>query len=174
MAKQILDEIAMKRALTRITYEIIENNKGVENLVLVGIKTRGIFLARRIAARLQELEGVSVGIDELDISLYRDDVQPEQQTTSDQVAQFPTDVTDKNVVLVDDVLFTGRTIRAALDGIMVQGRPRQIRLAVLVDRGHRQLPIRADFVGKNIPTSWAEKVAVYMNEVDGQDGVELV
>ncbi|HIW88599.1 MAG TPA: bifunctional pyr operon transcriptional regulator/uracil phosphoribosyltransferase PyrR [Candidatus Ligilactobacillus excrementipullorum] len=174
MAKQILDEIAMKRALTRITYEIIENNKGVENLVLVGIKTRGIFLARRIAARLQELEGVSVGVDELDISLYRDDVQPEQQTTSDQVAQFPTDVTDKNVVLVDDVLFTGRTIRAALDGIMVQGRPRQIRLAVLVDRGHRQLPIRADFVGKNIPTSWAEKVAVYMNEVDGQDGVELV
>lgn len=174
MAKQILDEIAMKRALTRITYEIIENNKGVENLVLVGIKTRGIFLARRIAARLQELEGVNVGVDELDISLYRDDVKKEQQDTNDQVAQFATDVTDKNVILVDDVLFTGRTIRAALDGIMAQGRPRQIRLAVLVDRGHRQLPIRADFVGKNIPTSWSEKVAVYMNEVDDQDGIELV
>lgn len=174
MPKQIFDEIAMKRALTRITYEIIENNKGVDNLVLVGIKTRGIFIARRIARRIKELEGLDVGVNELDISLYRDDVSSQQPGTEKQVAEFKNDISDKNVVLVDDVLFTGRTIRAALDAIMDQGRPRKIRLAVLVDRGHRQLPIRADFVGKNIPTSWNEKVAVYMAEVDDKDEIDLI
>lgn len=174
MSKQIFDEIAMKRALTRITYEIIENNKGVDNLVLVGIKTRGVFLARRIAQRLKELENFEVGVNELDISLYRDDISSHRPGAAKHVAEFKNDVTDKNVVLVDDVLFTGRTIRAALDAIMDQGRPRKIRLAVLVDRGHRQLPIRADFVGKNIPTSWDEKVAVYMTEVDNKDDIELI
>ncbi len=140
----------------------------------MGIKTRGVFLARRIAQRLKELENFEVGVNELDISLYRDDISSHRPGAAKQVAEFKNDVTDKNVVLVDDVLFTGRTIRAALDAIMDQGRPRKIRLAVLVDRGHRQLPIRADFVGKNIPTSWDEKVAVYMTEVDNKDDIELI
>ena len=174
MPKEIYDAMAMKRALTRISYEIIENNKGVENLVLVGIKTRGVFLAKRIAARLEQLEDANVPVNELDISHYRDDVDVHSSTAAKQVAEFKNDVTDKNVVLVDDVLFTGRTIRAALDAIMDQGRPNQVRLAVMVDRGHRQLPIRAEFVGKNIPTAWGEKVAVYMDEVDGKDGIELL
>lgn len=173
VTKVIYDEIAMKRALTRITYEIIENNKGVDDLVLVGIKTRGIFLAERIAARIEKLEGARIPVNELDISVYRDDRDNAFPAAAQQVSEFKNDVTDRNVILVDDVLFTGRTIRAALDGIMDQGRPHQVRLAVLVDRGHRQLPIRADFVGKNIPTAWDEKVAVYMNEVDGQDRIEL-
>ena len=174
MPKEIYDAMAMKRALTRISYEIIENNKGVENLVLVGIKTRGVFLAKRIAARLEQLEDANVPVNELDISHYRDDIDVHSSTAAKQVAEFKNDVTDKNVVLVDDVLFTGRTIRAALDAIMDQGRPNQVRLAVMVDRGHRQLPIRAEFVGKNIPTAWGEKVAVYMDEVDGKDGIELL
>ncbi len=174
MPKEIYDAMAMKRALTRISYEIIENNKGVENLVLVGIKTRGVFLAKRIAARLELLEDANVPVNELDISHYRDDIDVHSSTAAKQVAEFKNDVTDKNVVLVDDVLFTGRTIRAALDAIMDQGRPNQVRLAVMVDRGHRQLPIRAEFVGKNIPTAWGEKVAVYMDEVDGKDGIELL
>ena len=174
MAKEIYDSMAMKRALTRMTYEIIEKNKGIDNLVLVGIKTRGIYLAKRIAARLKQLEGADVAVGELDISLYRDD---RHVATIDQPvvkdAKLAVDITDKHVILVDDVLFTGRTIRAALDALMDKGRPKKINLAVLVDRGHRELPIRADFVGKNIPTSLNEQVAVYVEEVDGKDGIDL-
>jgi len=174
MAKEIYDSMAMKRALTRMTYEIIEKNKGIDNLVLVGIKTRGIYLAKRIAARLKQLEGAEVAVGELDISLYRDDrhvATTEQPVVKD--TSLEVDITDKHVILVDDVLFTGRTIRAALDALMDKGRPKKINLAVLVDRGHRELPIRADFVGKNIPTALDEQVAVYVEEVDGKDGIDL-
>ncbi|KRL83900.1 bifunctional pyr operon transcriptional regulator/uracil phosphoribosyltransferase PyrR [Ligilactobacillus apodemi] len=176
MAKEIIDAITMKRALTRMTYEIIEKNKGVDNIVLVGIKTRGIYLAKRIAARLQQLEDVTIPVGELDISLYRDDVHHDANEKNEPVvkgSQIAFDINDKHVILVDDVLFTGRTIRAALDALMDQGRPKTINLAILVDRGHRELPIRADFVGKNIPTSLNEEVSVFVEEIDGKDGIEL-
>lgn len=173
MAKEIYDEMAVKRALTRMTYEIIERNKGIDNLVIVGIKTRGAYLAQRIAKRLEQLEGASVPVGELDISMYRDD----RKYTDDPVvkdSQLQFDITGKHVILVDDVLFTGRTIRAALDALMDQGRPDRINLAVLVDRGHRELPIRPDFIGKNIPTAMDEQVAVYVKEIDGKDGIDLI
>ena len=169
---EVVDEAAMKRALTRITYEIIERNKGIEDLVLVGIKTRGIYVAERIAARMQQIEGVAIPVGKLDISLYRDDVhtsdgrEPEIKGTD-----IPFSIEGKQVILIDDVLFTGRTIRAALDALMDIGRPSKISLAVFVDRGHRELPIRADFVGKNIPTSLEEQIKVAMQEVDGEDHV---
>ena len=173
MAKEIYDEMAVKRALTRMTYEIIERNKGIDNLVIVGIKTRGAYLAQRIAKRLEQLEGASVPVGELDISMYRDD----RKHTDDPVvkdSQLQFDITGKHVILVDDVLFTGRTIRAALDALMDQGRPDRMNLAVLVDRGHRELPIRPDFIGKNIPTAMDEQVAVYVKEIDGKDGIDLI
>src|SRR5699024_9865743 len=173
MAKEIYDEMAVKRALTRMTYEIIERNKGIDNLVIVGIKTRGAYLGQRIAKRLEQLEGASVPVGELDISMYRDD----RKHTDDPVvkdSQLQFDITGKHVILVDDVLFTGRTIRAALDALMDQGRPDRINLAVLVDRGHRELPIRPDFIGKNIPTAMDEQVAVYVKEIDGKDGIDLI
>ncbi|WEV70382.1 bifunctional pyr operon transcriptional regulator/uracil phosphoribosyltransferase PyrR [Lactobacillus sp. ESL0785] len=175
MAKEIWDALAMKRALTRITYEIIERNKGTENLVLVGIKTRGVYLAKRIHDRIQKLEGVDVPLGQLDITLYRDDrhdatLKQDPVVNSNKVGVA---IADQHVVLVDDVIYTGRTIRAAMDALMDIGRPSSIAVAVLVDRGHRELPIRADFVGKNIPTSSQEQVAVNVEEVDGQDSVEL-
>ena len=173
MAKEIYDEMAVKRALTRMTYEIIERNKGIDTLVILGIKTRGAYLAQRIAKRLEQLEGASVPVGELDISMYRDD----RKHTDDPVvkdSQLQFDITGKHVILVDDVLFTGRTIRAALDALMDQGRPDRINLAVLVDRGHRELPIRPDFIGKNIPTAMDEQVAVYVKEIDGKDGIDLI
>ncbi|MDF7672910.1 bifunctional pyr operon transcriptional regulator/uracil phosphoribosyltransferase PyrR [Lactobacillus sp. ESL0701] len=175
MAKEIWDALAMKRALTRITYEIIERNKGTENLVLVGIKTRGVYLAKRIHDRIQKLEGVDVPLGQLDITLYRDDrhdatLKQDPVVNSNRVGVA---IADQHVVLVDDVIYTGRTIRAAMDALMDIGRPSSIAVAVLVDRGHRELPIRADFVGKNIPTSSQEQVAVNVEEVDGQDSVEL-
>ncbi|MEE5987109.1 bifunctional pyr operon transcriptional regulator/uracil phosphoribosyltransferase PyrR [Ligilactobacillus equi] len=175
MAKEIVDALAMKRALTRMTYEIIEKNKGIENVVLVGIKTRGVYLAQRIAERLKQLEGADISVGELDISLYRDDRHTTELKQEPVVknAQLDFDINDKQVILIDDVLFTGRTIRAALDALMDQGRPRKINLAVLVDRGHRELPIRADFVGKNIPTAMDEQVSVYVEEIDGKDGIDL-
>lgn len=172
MTKEIYDSMAMKRALTRITYEIIEKNKGIDKLVLVGIKTRGVYLAKRIAARLHQLEDAQIPVGELDISLYRDDRQANSEPIV-KTEQLNIDINDKHVILVDDVLFTGRTIRAALDALMDQGRPKKINLAVLVDRGHRELPIRADFVGKNIPTSLEEEIAVYVEEIDHKDGIEL-
>lgn len=175
MAHEIVDGSSMQRALTRITYEIIEQNKGVENLVFVGIKTRGVYLAKRLASRMKQLEDVTVPVASLDITLYRDDrhrpdhrQEPEVKTTSLDV-----DITDKHVILVDDVLFTGRTVRAALDALMDIGRPKRISLAVLVDRGHRELPIRPDFVGKNIPTSINETVHVAVEEYDGHEGISI-
>ncbi|WP_242368431.1 bifunctional pyr operon transcriptional regulator/uracil phosphoribosyltransferase PyrR [Lactobacillus intestinalis] len=176
MAKEIWDELAIKRALTRITYEIIEKNKGTDNLVLVGIKTRGVYLAQRIHDRIQKLENVNVPLSELDITLYRDD-RHDASLKQDPVVnseEIGVDINDKNVVLIDDVIYTGRTIRAAMDALMDQGRPSSIAVAVLVDRGHRELPIRADFVGKNIPTSNDEQVAVKVKEIDDQDSVELM
>ncbi|BDZ30878.1 bifunctional pyr operon transcriptional regulator/uracil phosphoribosyltransferase PyrR [Lactiplantibacillus sp. WILCCON 0030] len=173
MQKEVVDSMAMKRALTRITYEIIEQNKGIRDVALVGIKTRGVYMARRIAERLQQLEAAKIPVGELDITAFRDD-QPLNaiQAPADYQLDFP--VTGKRVILVDDVLYTGRTIRAALDALMGGGRPQSISLAVLVDRGHRELPIRADFIGKNIPTASQERIKVSMTEVDGHDGIEII
>lgn len=175
MAKEIWDKLAMKRALVRITYEIIERNKGVEDLVLVGIKTRGVYLARRMRDRLKEVEKVEIPVGELDITPYRDDRKSDlSQVTIPDLEPADLDITNKNIVLVDDVLYTGRTIRAAMDALIANGRPKSISVAVLVDRGHRELPIRADFVGKNIPTSLNEQVAVNVSEIDGVDSIELI
>ncbi|MCZ9311429.1 bifunctional pyr operon transcriptional regulator/uracil phosphoribosyltransferase PyrR [Weissella koreensis] len=169
-AKKIVDAMSMQRALTRITYEIIERNKGIDNLVLVGIKTRGVYLARRIGERLQQLENAQVPVLELDISNYRDD----RDNTAQIDNSFDLNLDHKRVILVDDVLYTGRTIRAALDALMDNGRPAAVNLAVLVDRGHRELPIRADFVGKNIPTAASERIKVHVRELDQQDSVEII
>lgn len=175
MTKEIWDKLAMKRALVRITYEIIERNKGVEDLVLVGIKTRGVYLARRMRDRLKEVEKVDVPVGELDITPYRDDRKKDfSQEKIPDLEPMDLDITNKNVVLVDDVLYTGRTIRAAMDALIANGRPKQISVAVLVDRGHRELPIKADFVGKNIPTSLNEQVSVNVSEIDGVDSIELI
>lgn len=169
--KEVIDSVTMKRAITRITYEIIERNRGIEDLVLVGIKTRGIYIAQRIAQRLKQIEDVDVPVGELDITLYRDDKKEEMLEAELHDSNIPVSLEGKEVILVDDVLYTGRTIRAALDAVMDFGRPRRIALAVLVDRGHRELPIRADFVGKNIPTSSDEEIIVEMEEVDSQDRI---
>lgn len=171
----VLDQPAIRRALTRIAHEIIERNKGIEDCVLVGIKTRGIHLAERLANRIEEIEGAKIPVGEIDITLYRDDLTVKTQNDEPEVkgSDLPVDVTDKKVILIDDVLFTGRTVRAALDALMDLGRPSTIQLAVLVDRGHRELPIRADFVGKNIPTSSSEKIVVELTEVDDEDQVTI-
>lgn len=170
----VLDEQMVRRALTRISHEIVERNKGIEELVLVGIKTRGIFLAKRLAERIEQFEGKAVTIGELDITLYRDDLTLQQENDPlVKGSDIPTDITNKKVVLVDDVLYTGRTVRAAMDALMDIGRPSQIQLAVLVDRGHRELPIRADYVGKNIPTSSEERIVVALSEVDTEDKVSI-
>ena len=161
----VLDEQAISRALTRIAHEIIEKNKGIENCVLIGITTRGIYIANRLAKRIEQIEGKEIGIGELDITLYRDDLTKKTDDGEPVVkgSDIAVDITDKKVILVDDVLFTGRTVRAAIDALVDIGRPSQIQLAVLVDRGHRELPIRADFVGKNVPTSQTEKIICDVN-----------
>lgn len=169
----IMDEDAIRRALVRIGHEIVERNKGLENVVLVGIHRRGVPMARRLAAILKEIEKKDVPTGELDITLYRDDLtlrfeQPRVSTT-----HLPFDVAGKIVILVDDVLYTGRTIRAGLDAIIDMGRPAAIQVAVLIDRGHRELPIRADYVGKNVPTSKKEVIHVKLVEVDGIDQVVI-
>lgn len=171
----VLDEKAIQRALTRIAHEIIERNKGIENCVLVGIKTRGIFLAERLKQRIEQIEGDTVPVGELDITLYRDDLTVHTQTMDPEVkgSHFPVDITNKVVVVVDDVLYTGRTVRAAMDALVDVGRPSSIQLAVLVDRGHRELPIRADFIGKNIPTSSQERIVVELIETDEKDQVSI-
>ncbi|OLG07132.1 Bifunctional protein PyrR [Bacillus paralicheniformis] len=167
----VLDEQAIRRALTRIAHEMIERNKGMNNCILVGIKTRGIYLAKRLAERIEQIEGNKVTVGELDITLYRDDLSKKTSNEEPLVkgADIPADITDQKVIVVDDVLYTGRTVRAAMDALVDVGRPSSIQLAVLVDRGHRELPIRADYIGKNIPTSKTEKVMVQLEEVDGRD-----
>lgn len=168
----IMDNKAIGRATTRIAHEIIEKNKGIEDLVLVGIKTRGTPFAMRLAEKIKEIEEKEVPVYELDISLYRDDL-----NEIDDIArvneEFKGDVTNKIVVLVDDVVFTGRTVRAALDALIDKGRPQVVQLAVLIDRGHRELPIRPDFVGKNVPTSKSEIIDVCFMETDGSDEVVI-
>jgi pyrimidine operon attenuation protein/uracil phosphoribosyltransferase len=168
----VMDAIAVDRALTRVAHELLEANKGPEGLALVGIVTRGAVLACRLAERIRGIEGAEVPVGTLDISFYRDDVatrlNPEVHRTD-----LPFDTGGRCVVLVDDVLFTGRTIRAAMDALMDYGRPSCIQLAVLVDRGHRELPIRADYVGKNVPTSGKERVKVLLSETDGEDSVVI-
>ena len=167
--KEIVDDVTMKRAITRITYEMIERNKNLDNIVLAGIKTRGVYIARRIQDRLKQLENLDIPIGELDTKPFRDDIKVEEDTTI-----MPIDITGKDVILVDDVLYTGRTIRAAIDNLVSLGRPARVSLAVLVDRGHRELPIRADYVGKNIPTSATEEIIVEVIEIDGKDRVSIV
>jgi pyrimidine operon attenuation protein/uracil phosphoribosyltransferase len=162
----------IRRALTRIAHEINERNKGVEDLVLVGTYTRGLPLAARIAARLEDIEGLAVPVGSLDITPYRDDRASRPPAAGVRPTEIPP-IAGRRVVIVDDVLFTGRTIRAAIDALIERGRPQSIQVAVLVDRGHRELPIRADYVGKNLPTSIVEQVEVRLREVDGQDQVVL-
>lgn len=170
----VLDGPGVQRALSRMAHEILERNKGVEGLVLVGIRTNGVYLARRLAAKLGEIEKADVPLGELDITLYRDDLSTKKGHPLLRKTEIPFDLTDRRVILVDDVLFTGRTIRAAMDGMMDLGRPRAIQLAVLIDRGHRELPIRADYVGKNIPTGYDERVKVFLREEGHEDGVCLI
>ncbi|MBI4312021.1 MAG: bifunctional pyr operon transcriptional regulator/uracil phosphoribosyltransferase PyrR [Chloroflexi bacterium] len=171
--RQLMSAQDMRRALVRIAHEVLEHNRGAEGLALVGIRTRGLPLAQRLAARIQEFEAHAVPVGALDIGLYRDDVglRGRPIVHSSQIS-FPID--EKDVVLVDDVLFTGRSIRAALDALNDFGRPRTVQLAVLIDRGHRELPIRPDYVGKNVPTSSQEEIQVYLEEVDGRDEVVIV
>ncbi|MBQ7497148.1 MAG: bifunctional pyr operon transcriptional regulator/uracil phosphoribosyltransferase PyrR [Selenomonas sp.] len=169
----LMDEEAIRRSLVRISHEIVEKNKGVENIVLVGIRTRGVPIAERLADAIEKIEGTRPPVGVLDITLYRDDLstlayQPVVRTT-----ELPVDISGKIVVLVDDVLYTGRTIRAALDAVIDMGRPTTIQLAVLIDRGHRELPIRADFVGKNVPTSSHEVVSVQLDATDGAEKVVI-
>ncbi len=165
--KEIIDKTGISRSLARIAHEIIEKNKGVKDVVLIGIKTRGIYLARRLSALIEEYEGVKVPSGTIDISYWRDDI---KHYNLDK-PKLDTDVEDKIVVIVDDVLNSGRTVRAAMDGILDNGRAREIHLAVLVDRGHRQLPIRADYVGKNVPTSTSENIVVKLEECDDGEGI---
>ncbi len=171
---KLIDELGMQRTLTRLAHEIIEHNKGIESIALVGIKTRGEFIAKRLAERITSIEKKELLIGMLDITLYRDDLRAKLKQPILKGTDIAFDVTDKNIVLVDDVLFTGRTIRAALDQLMDLGRPKTIQLAVLIDRGHRELPIRADFVGKNVPTSDNQEIQVRLKEVDGEDSVLLI
>lgn len=165
----IMDRESIRRALLRITHEILEHNKDVGSLVLVGIKTRGVYLAQRIAQNIRAIEGIEVPVQFLDVTPYRDDVTRELPKQN-----LHLDVADKNVIIVDDVLYTGRTVRAAMDALIDYGRPSTIQLAVLIDRGHRELPIRPDYVGKNAPTSRKERVAVHLEEIDGVDEVLIV
>lgn len=169
----VLDESAINRALTRIAHEILERNKGGEHIVLVGIKTRGIPLAKRLQEKIKQIESITVPLGELDITMYRDDLQKKSEDAEVISAAVDIDLVNKTVVLVDDVLYTGRTVRAAMDATMDIGRPAQIQLAVLVDRGHRELPIRADYVGKNIPTSTKEIIVCQLKEIDQIDEVGI-
>ena len=168
----LLDEKAMMRSLIRTSHEIIERNKGVENLVLVGIQRRGFPLAKRISEKIESIEGVRIPVGSVDITFYRDDLNFDEAPKVKTI-DLGVDVKNKKVILVDDVLYTCRTVRAAMDAIIDIGRPKGIQLAVLIDRGHKELPIRADYVGKNIPTSKNEKIAVHIEEVDNEDSVKI-
>lgn len=168
---EIMDESAISRAITRISHEIMEKNKGIENLVLIGIQRRGVPLARRIAERIKSVENSEVPVGILDITLYRDDLSLLNEHPVINGTEINFDIANKKVVLIDDVIYTGRTVRAAIDALMDINRPRMIQLAVLIDRGHRELPIRADYVGKNVPTSRSEIVHVNLIEIDGENSV---
>ncbi|MGO3146561.1 MAG: bifunctional pyr operon transcriptional regulator/uracil phosphoribosyltransferase PyrR [Leucobacter sp.] len=170
--RTVLDGAEISRALTRISHEIIEANKGVSNLVLVGIPTRGTHLAKRIAESISRIEGVQVPVGSLDVTLYRDDL-AKHPTRAPQPTEMPPGIDGATVVLVDDVLYSGRTVRAALDALGDHGRPKIVRLAALIDRGHRELPIRADYIGKNLPSSREERISVRLQEHDGEDGVTI-
>lgn len=172
----ILDDKAMQRAVTRIAYEIIEKNKGVKDLILVGIRTRGYPLAQRLSKRMEEIEDIKVPVYSLDITFYRDDLSlaEEEPIVKNNLDKETKDIDGKTIVLVDDVIYTGRTVRAALDALVDIGRPSRVQLAVLIDRGHRELPIRADYVGKNAPTSKNENVKVNLNEIDGRDEINII
>ena len=171
---QILDEAGMNRALTRISHEILEHNKGADNLRLIGVRRRGGPIARRIAENLLRIEGREVLVGSVDIAFYRDDLSRLTEMPELRRTELPFDVNDRDLVLVDDVIYTGRTARAAIEAVFSCGRPRSIQLAVLVDRGHRELPVRPDYVGKNLPTSRQELVEVRLPEFDGETGVFLM
>ena len=172
--KVILTEEEMRRAISRIAHEIIERNAGADNLLLVGLRSRGIPLADRLSERIAQFENVTVPTAGLDIRRYRDDLPNRNTRLAEPYAPLPVTIDNSVIVLVDDVLFTGRTVRAALEALLDYGRPRKVQLAVLVDRGHRELPIRADYVGKNVPTAMSESVRVQLRETDGQDAVVLL
>lgn len=169
----LMDANGIRRALTRISHEILEKNKGMEHIVLVGIRTRGVPIAERIAKNIETIEGKRPPVGILDITLYRDDLSTLSYQPIVHPTELPVDITGRHVVLVDDVLYTGRTIRAALDALIDMGRPKSIQLAVLIDRGHRELPIRADYVGKNVPTSSHELVSVQLGATDGLEKVVI-
>jgi pyrimidine operon attenuation protein/uracil phosphoribosyltransferase len=171
---RLVDAEGIRRTLTRLAHEIIERNRGSQNLAVVGMRTRGVFIAERLQKLIKEIEGEAVPLGVLDVTLYRDDFRLKFKQPQIQVTHIDFDIDEKNIILVDDVLYTGRTIRAALDALMDLGRPARIQLAVLVDRGHRELPIKPDFVGKNVPTSFGEEVRVRMAEHDGEDAIILV
>ncbi len=172
----VLDADRMARSLARIAHEILERNRGLDEIAFVGIRTRGVPLARRVAKAIQEISGHEVPTGALDITLYRDDLMrtPVGPQPLVRKTEIPFSIDDKRILLVDDVLYTGRTIRAALDALIDFGRPREIQLVVLVDRGHRELPIKADYVGKNLPTSAVQSVQVHLAEIDGRDEVEIL
>lgn len=172
--RMVMDAQEMSRALSRISHEILERNKGSQGLALVGIRTGGVYLAQRLVTRIQQIEQRDIPVGELDITLYRDDLSIRKDQPEIRKTTIPFNISDLKIVLVDDVLFTGRTIRAALDGLMDLGRPAEIQLAVLVDRGHRQLPIRANYVGKSIPTSREEDVQVFFEELGQVDRVSII
>jgi len=171
---KIIDEDGLSRIITRMAHEILEKNKGSQNIVLMGMKTRGEFLARRIFDRIKEIEKIELPLGVLDVTLYRDDFRTRLKQPEVSVSNITFDINDKDVVIIDDVLYTGRTVRSALNALMDFGRPRSIQLCVLVDRGHRELPIRADYIGKNIPTSNQEEIKVKMKEIDGEDAIYLM
>lgn len=172
--RSLMTDADVRRAVVRIAHEIVEQNRGPHNLILVGIQTRGVPLAGRLAALIEEFEGEPVAVGSLDIGLYRDDLQRLSTRPHLRPSDIPTSLDARRVVMVDDVLFTGRSIRAALDAIIDFGRPERIQLAVLIDRGHRELPIRPDYVGKNVPTARDENIKVRLSEVDGRDEVVLL
>lgn len=171
---KVVDKQGLDRLLTRISHEILEKNKGSDNLVLMGMKTRGEFLAKRIHEKIKQIDNVDLPLGVLDVTLYRDDFRTSLKQPQVSVSNITFDINEKDVILIDDVLYTGRTVRSALNALMDFGRPASIQLFILVDRGHRELPIRADYVGKNIPTSQNQEIKLKMEEVDGEDAIYLV